>query len=517
MRAAVLQTDVKPPRRRHGPEEDPEEDDAATYSYNIGRWSREVDACLHTDEFWIVLEIAYITRGPLTHLENWLGGSNSKKTEKGESKQPAMLELVCERADQIDAEFQDLIDEDSRWDFLWDNDSYCRVGMGRQPEFVAVAVSCILECYSDFFNRILGPCRIFPRLILWLVHRPASESCENRRECAKDLLSSPAGQLDTTCVKLRILFKHELGCAAETGRLSRSLWTCITDVAGLWLVDAQDVEGCNNQIKTITKLAPHIKWPLLSSRITAKQRVEQARNVADREDLISTCVSFHQEALDMSKTEGDRWGYASIRDDDPETPPRSHTKSPSEDDLCAAKMLVAINRRLAEVDTSFVASGVELALGVSQTDSLDFWIPSLHFRNVQWFAQAHGGNAGVDELESVLLQRPYVVRPALRVLSEYHAVAVARGPAGDLSCCAASMEWSCGTIERAHIVDIIDLVTMHEVCCCHGRRGGRGRRGRGRGLGGGARDLDNEVETKRTYISKKHLSRNLGLVSKVII
>ena len=56
-----------------------------------------------------------------------------------------MLELVCERADQIDAEFQDLIDEDSRWDFLWDNDSYCRVGMGRQPEFVAVVVSWILE------------------------------------------------------------------------------------------------------------------------------------------------------------------------------------------------------------------------------------------------------------------------------------------------------------------------------------------------------------------------------------
>ena len=184
-------------------------------------------------------------------------------------------------------------------------------------------------------------------------------------------------------------------------------------------------------------------------------------------------------------------------------------------------MLVAINKRLAEVDTSFVASGVELALGVSQTDSLDFWIPSLHFRKVQWFAQAHGGNAGVDELESVLLQRPYVVRPALRVLSEYHAVAVARGPAGVCSCCAASLEWSCGTLKRAHIVDIIDLVTMHEVCCCHGRRGGRGRRGRGRGLGGGgrgpARDLDNEVETKRTYISKTHLSRNLGQVSKVII
>ena len=195
--------------------------------------------------------------------------------------------------------------------------------------------------------------------------------------------------------------------------------------------------GCNNQIKTITKLASTIKWSLLSSRITAKQLVEQARNVADREDLISTGVSFHQEALDMSKTEGDRWDYASIRDDDPETPPRSHTKSPGEDDLCAAKMLVAINKRLAEVDTSFVASGVELALGVSQIGSLDFWIPSLHFRNVQWFAQAHGGNAGVDELESVLLQRPYVVRPALRVLSEYHAAAVARGPAGDvfLLCC----------------------------------------------------------------------------------
>ena len=164
MRAAVLQTDVKPPRRRHGPEEDPEEDDAATYSYKIGRWSREVDACLHTDEFWIVLEIAYITRGPLTHLENWLEGSNSKKKEKGESKQPAMLELVCERADQIDAEFQDLIDEDSRWDFLWDNDSYCRVGMGRQPEFVAVAVSCIFGMLQRLLQSHLGAVPYLPTL-----------------------------------------------------------------------------------------------------------------------------------------------------------------------------------------------------------------------------------------------------------------------------------------------------------------------------------------------------------------
>ena len=306
-------------RPRAGPDADEEEDDANTYSQKLGRWSREVDAAVHTDEFWIVLDIAHVTRGPFMHLENWLE-SQRTRNDSDKSEAPAMLELVCDKVEEIRKEFEELLDSDHpRWKFLWEEESYSRIGLERQPEFVAVAVTCILEGYSDFFNRILGPCRCFPRLTLWLAHRPASTSCENRMKCAEDLRTAPPDQLDQFCLKFRILFKRELEWAARTGCLSEALWAFMRETAELWLPDMQEVEGCNSQIKTIAKFAPYIKWALLSSRVTIKKRMESTRSAAEREDLISMCVAFHKEAVAMLGDDRDagnaRWDHAKVGDD----------------------------------------------------------------------------------------------------------------------------------------------------------------------------------------------------------
>ena len=66
----------------------------------------------------------------------------------------------------------------------------------------------------------------------------------------------------------------------------------------------------------------------------------------------------------------------------------------------------------------------------------------------------------------------------LVALQQAHDEAVADGPNADVVCHCLSLAWACGTVKDAllyNVYDIFHLVTMSEVCSCHGRKRKRSR------------------------------------------
>ena len=73
--------------------------------------------------------------------------------------------------------------------------------------------------------RFLLACRVFPLLIFWLVASPYDVVDENRKACARDLLTRTDAEIsDETILKLRIIFRLALEETATSGTISKYLW-----------------------------------------------------------------------------------------------------------------------------------------------------------------------------------------------------------------------------------------------------------------------------------------------------
>eukprot|EP00969_Alexandrium_andersonii_P039925 1749663-Alexandrium_andersonii.AAC.1 len=61
------------------------------------------------------------------------------------------------------------------------------------------------------------------------------------------------------------------------------------------LSDTQAVEGVVSTVKIIGRRAPHIGWPLLSSRVVAQRAVASCKTKADRKAFTDMCTRFHSD------------------------------------------------------------------------------------------------------------------------------------------------------------------------------------------------------------------------------
>ena len=183
---------------------DPEVDeDEETYQEKHGRWLRETLQALNGNAFWLCVSIAHTSRQPVIHFEHWL----QSKPER------LMVELVCGKADMIWDEWNQMLWDLEMWPHLLDPSSY-EDPEAEQPDWLGEVVGCSLEIATDYFLRVLGPCRAYPRLILWLIHRPHDVCCMNRKQCATDFLVATADAVlsfeDDSMQKFVNIFRVEL-------------------------------------------------------------------------------------------------------------------------------------------------------------------------------------------------------------------------------------------------------------------------------------------------------------------
>ena len=71
-----------------------------------------------------------------------------------------------------------------QFDFLFGGDSIIK-----EAEYVELAAACTLEALIGYYWRCLLPCTSNPLVFLWLVHSDCHVECDNRMQCAQDMLA----------------------------------------------------------------------------------------------------------------------------------------------------------------------------------------------------------------------------------------------------------------------------------------------------------------------------------------
>ena len=71
----------------------------------------------------------------------------------------------------------------------------------------------------------------------------------------------------------------------------------IWDLAAQWSMDTQELEGLNNTIRYITKLAPFIKWADMVARTLGRKSLVGYRGDVELQAAqVATCVAHHKQA-----------------------------------------------------------------------------------------------------------------------------------------------------------------------------------------------------------------------------
>ena len=114
---------------------------------------------------------------------------------------------------------------------------------------------CVLSCIegaSDFWWRLVLPCRRYPRRMLWMIKNPATDQCKIRLEVANEMLVADNIEgLDNSeaAWRFRNMFLHvSQGIVDSHGRMNQDVWCLLADISSVWRLDTQDIEGVNSLI-----------------------------------------------------------------------------------------------------------------------------------------------------------------------------------------------------------------------------------------------------------------------------
>lgn len=274
-------------------------DEAKLYRVTVSKWVDLSCKDLQSKRFWAILHIAHVSRGPVSHCMHFIMDAKPRT-------QPKLLELLFYKADEIMKEFSalfadDASDDKSCWKPLFDIVTPCAHGASdKAANYVEQAVTVTLETAAGVWSRIVYFLDSFPYKLFWMIREPATRKCEVRSTTATLVLATPdMEQQDRSgfTSKFRHIFRQALQHAADTGLLQDDLYEFLSDLSSMWELDTQEVEGMNGLIKLMLGLAPNIRLPLLSARVTIKKTLAAALPHKDhREAAIHAAIQMHTEA-----------------------------------------------------------------------------------------------------------------------------------------------------------------------------------------------------------------------------
>ena len=138
-------------------------------------------------------------------------------------------------------------------------------------------------------------------LLLLAKDRPEMDSSEKRTVAAGNFDASSA------VGKLKVLYGPEIEHARCTGEVCPVLFQLICDLRRVWNTDVQEIEGCNNTIQHISKLAPSMTWMLLSARVMTKQLIALLPTRAAKSEFSAECELRRTKCATIVCSEKDRW------------------------------------------------------------------------------------------------------------------------------------------------------------------------------------------------------------------
>ena len=105
--------------------------------------------------------------------------------------------------------------------------------------------------------------------------------------------------------KLKAPFGPEIEHARCTGEPCPVLFKLNCDMGRVRNTDVQEIEGCNNTIQHISKLAPSMSWMLLSARVMTKKLIALLPTRAAKSEFLAECVLRHTKAATIVCSEKD--------------------------------------------------------------------------------------------------------------------------------------------------------------------------------------------------------------------
>eukprot|EP00973_Karenia_brevis_P013270 1802188-Karenia_brevis.AAC.1 len=71
----------------------------------------------------------------------------------------------------------------------------------------------------------------------------------------------------------------------------------------MWMLDTHEIEGTNNTLKHVAKIAPGIEWDLLSTRTTLRKYLSMLLALSDpaqeEQSFAERCIEHHADAMNL--------------------------------------------------------------------------------------------------------------------------------------------------------------------------------------------------------------------------
>ena len=197
--------------------------------------------------------------------------------------------------------------------FVLSSDRVCR-NKNRKPIYDAsvpkqdaahwwvCAANCVLQLAANWQRRVMEVVESFPCRLA--KDRPGVDSSRKEDRCRRDGRWELRREL--CCWEAQgSLRAREREHARCTGELSPVLFQLICDMGRVWNTDVQEIEGCNNTIQHISKLAPSMSWMLLSARVMTKKLIALLPTRAAKSEFLAECVLRHTKAATIVCSEKD--------------------------------------------------------------------------------------------------------------------------------------------------------------------------------------------------------------------
>ena len=318
------------------------EENAEDFVERRNRWLTHCLRCVRHADFWVQLWVGIKIRSPVEHYFSILKKLQATPRPANEKHAP-ILQLVSTEIGKVVSEMEVLF-ESHLYTSLWEDpvrerfecawlDSGSLVFEDFMEDKLQLIVELLLASFVDFYRRVVVPMSQFPLRLFWYILSEPSVACPNRGRLCVDWLRG-SGNHDATSFKLLRLFTNGIRESAQTGKACPALFELLSSVAKVWRFSTRDIEGKNNTLKWMAKLAPNMDLELMSSRLTVKGAFENCEDHRERSIRLAAirdaCVEHHDFAI---ATPPDPHRFVPISDIPEDALPIADVSDPSAGDV----------------------------------------------------------------------------------------------------------------------------------------------------------------------------------------
>jgi len=257
-----------------------EDKEASDYRELLGRW-RSLTRTLTKHVYWkAAVAISHLAKGPLMEGLHWIYKRNKEVNLYKKASdtsgfayigKTALSDLVAFKAEEVRKSIAELL--------VHPGDRFREVLLSlpssAHSDAHALLTTLVGVILGGWEQRVMEPVRSFPLAFLLMLEKPPGTPCDRRAETAQKFLDQPECCLQSRhsdiSLKAKRLYHADFAYAKDFKVLTPELWGFLIGLRAMMVTDTQFIEGLNNVIQLMCRLAPNMHIGLVNSRLTIKQ------------------------------------------------------------------------------------------------------------------------------------------------------------------------------------------------------------------------------------------------------